>query len=83
MKYYTSLSILLDNIEQIYIDGAIKLDREYVASIIKYRKIVTLMNDFYSAMRRNNQKDTKLDCEKLLLLLKETEFLPDAVSLGE
>lgn len=68
-------SRLLDNIERIHIEGDLKLDEFYVASIVKYHSIIALMQDFYSGLRGNNQKDTKLPHAKLELLLAETGFL--------
>ena len=73
---YELEAILLDNIEQIHADGLIKLDEFYVASIVKYRSIITLMRNFYCDIWGNNKKDTKLPHAKLSLLLKETGFLP-------
>jgi hypothetical protein len=80
LQPYELRSILLDNIEQIHADGVMKLDEFYVVSIVKYRSIIALMQDFFSDMWGNNKKDTKLDHAKLRLLLKETEFVPDAES---
>jgi hypothetical protein len=80
LKPYEQGAILLDNIEQIHADGDIKLDEFYVASIVKYRSIIALMQDFFSDMWENKKKDTKLPHEKLRLLLKETGFIPSAVS---
>ena len=40
-KYYEQRSILLDNIEQIHADEIVLLDEYYVATIIKYRSIIT------------------------------------------
>ena len=77
-QHYELGTILLDNIEQIYADGVMKLDEFYVASIVKYRSIILLMRDFYSEIWGNNKKDTKLPHTKLRLLLKETGFLPSA-----
>jgi serine/threonine protein kinase len=74
LKLYEQGSILLDNIEQIHADGDIDLDEFYVASIVKYRSIITLMQDFFGRMWEN-KKDTKLPHEKLRLLLEETGFL--------
>lgn len=76
LEPYEMYSILLDNIEQIHADGIMKLDEFYVASIIKYRSIIVLMQDFFADMWGNNKKDTKLPHAKLRLLLKETGFLP-------
>jgi hypothetical protein len=56
------------------------LDDFYVASIVKYRSIIALMQDFFSDMWGNNKKDTKLDHAKLRLLLKQTGFLRGAGS---
>ncbi len=75
LKPYELRSILLDNIEQIHTDGVMKLDEFYVASIVKYRSIIALMQDFFSDMWKNNNKDTKLPHAELRLLLKETGFL--------
>ena len=74
LQPYEVYSILLDNIEQIHADGVMKLDDFYVASIIKYRSIIALMQDFFADMWGNNKKDTKLPDAKLRLLLKETGF---------
>ncbi|MBW4595789.1 MAG: hypothetical protein KME46_23510 [Brasilonema angustatum HA4187-MV1] len=78
LQPYEVGSILLDNIEQIHADGIMKLDEFFVASIIKYRSIITLMQDFFSDMWGNNKKDTKFDHAKLQQLLKETGFISDA-----
>ncbi|MCC5641952.1 hypothetical protein LC607_03030 [Nostoc sp. CHAB 5824] len=78
LKPYELRSILLDNIEQIHADGVMKLDKFYVASIVKYRSIIALMQDFFSDMWANNNKDTKLRHAELRLLLKETGFISGA-----
>jgi hypothetical protein len=46
------------------------------ASVVKYRGIIALMDDFYSDLIRNNKKDTKLRHAELQRLLKETGVLP-------
>jgi hypothetical protein len=78
LKPYELRSILLDNIEQIHADGVMKLDEFYVASIVKYRSIIALMQDFFSDMWKNNNKDTKLRHTELRLLLKQTGFFAGA-----
>lgn len=78
---YEIRAVLLDNIEQIHRDGLMKLDDFYVASILKYRGIIALMQDFFADMWSNNNKDTKLCHVKLQQLLKETEFPPIKDSL--
>jgi serine/threonine protein kinase len=70
-------SILLDKIEQIYADGDLELDAFYVASIVKYRRIIALMHDFFSSMYSNHQKDTIFPHATLQLLLKKVGFLTD------
>ncbi|NJR48734.1 MAG: hypothetical protein HC780_03415 [Leptolyngbyaceae cyanobacterium CSU_1_3] len=77
LQPYEVRSVLLDNIEQIYADRDLKLDEFYVASIIKYRPIIALMQDFFVDMYGNNQKNTKLDHAKLKLLLSKTGFISD------
>jgi hypothetical protein len=74
LKPYQQRSILLDNIEQIYADGDMKLDEFYVASIVKYRSIIALMQDFFADMWENNKKDTRFPHAELQRLLKETGF---------
>lgn len=78
LQPYEQRSRLLDNIEQIHADGDLELDKFYVASIVKYRSIITLMQDFYADMWGNYKKDTKLPHAKLRLLLKETGFISGA-----
>ncbi|MBD2605581.1 hypothetical protein H6G81_13825 [Scytonema hofmannii FACHB-248] len=78
LELYEVGAILLDNIEQIHADGDLNLDEFYVASIVKYRSIITLMQDFFSDMWGNQNKDTKLPHAKLGLLLKQTGFVSDA-----
>ncbi|HEY9832059.1 MAG TPA: hypothetical protein V6D26_15850 [Stenomitos sp.] len=68
-------AILLDHIEQIYADDIMNLDEFYVASIVQYRSIIALMQDFFSEMWGNSKKDTKLPHERLQHLLKETGFI--------
>ncbi|OUL20850.1 hypothetical protein BV378_28620 [Nostoc sp. RF31YmG] len=82
LKPYELRSILLDNIEQIHTDGDIKLDEFYVASIVKYRSIITLMQNFFADMWENNKKDTKLRHIELQLLLKQTGFISVAGTHG-
>jgi hypothetical protein len=69
-------AILLDNIQQIQADGDIVLDKFYVATIVKYRSVIALMQDFFAEMWENDQKDTPFPYTKLRLLLNETGFLP-------
>lgn len=73
-------SVLLDNIEQLYADGIMELDEFYVASIIKYRNIIGLMQNFFADMWENNNKNTKFPHVKLLQLLEETGFVPSSDS---
>jgi hypothetical protein len=66
---------LLDNIEQIHADKILDLDEFYVASIIKYRSIIMLMQSFFSDIRGNQKKDTKFLHAKLQLLLEGAGLL--------
>lgn len=76
LRPYQVGAILLDKIEQIQTDGDMVLDKFYVASIVKYRSIIALMQDFFAEMWENDQKDTQFPHTKLRLLLNETGFLP-------
>lgn len=80
LQPYELRAMLLDNIKQIHTDKDLKLNEFYVASIVKYRSIIALMQDFFVDMSANNNKDTKLDHAKLRLLLNETGFLSSAIS---
>jgi hypothetical protein len=80
LQPHESGSILLDNIQQIHADGDIKLDAFYVASIVKYRRIIELMQAFFADMWGNYQKDTILPHVELQRLLKETGFLANGNS---
>jgi hypothetical protein len=83
LKHYQLRFILLDNIEQIHTDKIMELDEYYVASIVKYRSIITLMQDFFTQMwdihhqkdTKLHQKDTKLPHIQLSHLLQETGFI--------
>lgn len=76
LRPYEVGAILLDNIEQIQADGDMVLDEFYVSSIVKYRSIIALMQDFFTEMWGNNQKDTQLPHTELRLLLNEAGLLP-------
>lgn len=76
LRLYEVGAILLDNIQQIHADGDLILDDFYVASIVKYRAIIALMQDFFAEMWENYQKDTPFPHAKLRLLLNETRFFP-------
>jgi hypothetical protein len=69
--------VLMNNIEEIYTEQIMPIDRTQAENIARYRDVITLMQDFYSNMRRNNKKNTRLDHVKLRRLLKETGFVPD------
>jgi hypothetical protein len=75
LQPYEVGAILLDNIQQIQIDGDLVLDEFYVSSIVKYRAIIALMQGFFAALWENHQKDTPFPHAKLQLLLNETGFL--------
>jgi len=75
LQLYQVGAILLNNIEQIHTDEDMKLDGFYVDSVVKYRSIIMLMQDFFSTIWGNPQKDTKLPHKKLQQLLNETGFL--------
>lgn len=68
-------AILLENIKEIYADGLMKLDKNYVETVIKYQDIIVLMFEFFTDMEWNNQKDTKYSHAKLRRLLGETDIL--------
>jgi serine/threonine protein kinase len=70
---YKRMSIFLDHIEEIHADGVLKLDPRAVTSVVRYRSIIALMQDFLVDMSRNNKKDTKFRHAQLKRLLKEAK----------
>jgi serine/threonine protein kinase len=76
LRPYEVGAILLDNIQQIQADRDLVLDKFYVSSIVKYRAIIALMQNFFAEMWENHQKDTPFPHAKLRLLLNETGLLP-------
>ncbi|MBD1916926.1 MULTISPECIES: hypothetical protein [Cyanophyceae] len=75
LKPYEITAIMLDNIQKIQADGDIDLDDFYVESVIKYRRIIALMQNFFADMVENSQKDTAFPHIELEHLLKETGYL--------
>jgi hypothetical protein len=63
---------LLNQVEQIHADKDLDLADFYVSSIIQYRDIIELMQNFFVEICGNEKKDTKLPHIKLESLLKET-----------
>jgi hypothetical protein len=80
LKPYEMGAILLDNIEQLYADRVMKLDKFYVTNIVKYRSIIALMQKFFGDMHTNNHKNIKFPHAKLQQLLEETGFVPSGNS---
>jgi hypothetical protein len=69
------MPVILDHIEESDVVSIMKLDESYVTCVVKYRSIIALMHDFYSKLRRNNKKDTKLPHAELCRLLNEAGVL--------
>ena len=70
------LIFLLDKIEVLSADNMLKLEKNFVETIIKYREIISMMSLFYKEMHSNDKKDTKFRNTKLKRLLAEVDFLP-------
>jgi serine/threonine protein kinase len=71
LKPHEIRSILLNNIELLHTDEIIKLDDVYVLAIIKYRSAIALMQDFFTQMRSNQQKNSRFPDAELQILLQE------------
>ena len=69
------IPLLLDNIEALHADGLLKLDTGYLDAVVRYRGVITLMNDFYTTLRRNPRKDTPFPHDALRRLLEEAGFV--------
>jgi hypothetical protein len=59
----------------VYADEVIKVDKFYVTSIVKYRNMIALMQNFFADICTNNHKNIKFTHAKLQQLLKETGFV--------
>ena len=70
------LTILLNNIEEIVPSGIMEVDADYVTSLVKYRSIITFVNDFFTSMQTKNAKDTRFDNASLRRLLNDAGFVP-------
>ncbi|HYF66297.1 MAG TPA: hypothetical protein VD886_25935 [Herpetosiphonaceae bacterium] len=75
MKFEEIIAVLLDNIDALAADPALKLDPAYVADIKRYRPVIDFMNTFYSKMRKNSRKDTRFQHTTLQRLLKDSGFI--------
>ena len=78
MSYSETLSILLENINEIYTDGLMRLHKNYVEIANKYRGIIVLMFEFFVDMRQNDRKDARYSYMKLKRLLEEAGLLHES-----
>lgn len=74
-QHHKLSTVLRENIVEIYADGTMKLDKGYVDAVITYQGIITLMENFFRGMGRNNRKNTRYSHTRLRRLLKETKFI--------
>ena len=82
VKFEQQMSILLDNFDELYSSGILKLDKSYFTSLMKYRNIITFMHEFYSDMRGNSRKDKRFNNESLRRLLKDAALISSNASNG-
>ncbi|MBE9157778.1 hypothetical protein IQ265_13225 [Nodosilinea sp. LEGE 06152] len=75
LKSHEITATMFENIQKIQADGDIDLDDFYVKSVVKYRRIIELMQNFFADMVENNRKDTAFPHAELERLLKETGYL--------
>ena len=80
MQHHECFVVLLENIGEIYAERLMKLGKDYVEAVIKYRDIIVLMAEFFADMTGNNRKDTKYSHTKLKRLLYATEILDSRTS---
>lgn len=72
MRYEQFLVILMENIHEIYRDGILGLDDNFVDTVLKYHPVIMFMAKFYKEIKQNNRKDTKFQHTKLKRLIEET-----------
>lgn len=72
---------LLDNLEAIHAGGVMKIGENCRACLLKYRDIIVLMHDFYSALRHDNTKATPFPDANLKRLLEASGFVSDSTAM--
>ena len=75
MSMKQKYQIFLENIESLYDDGIMGLNKKYIDAIIKYRDISIFMYSFFIELRESNQKNARYNHIKLQRLLQESGFL--------
>jgi serine/threonine protein kinase len=70
LKPHKIKSILLDNIEPLHLTEMMQISDDYVSAIIKYRSIISLMQNFFTQIQSNQQKNTKFPDAQLQNLLQ-------------
>jgi hypothetical protein len=75
--------VLVENVEGIHADGVMDLDDGYVASVLRYRGVIALMNDFYARMTGSDTKDTEVRHAELRRRLEEVGFHPGSGEAAE
>lgn len=75
LKPYEFFPTLLNHIEEMAATGLIALRPEYVATLVCFRELILLMQNFYMEMRPNPHKDTKFEHDRLVRLLRESSFI--------
>jgi hypothetical protein len=64
---------LVRNFEQIA--AAMGLDQRFIAVVLKYREVILLMDEFFTAMHTSNEKSARPDLARLRRLLEDSGFL--------
>lgn len=79
MQHHECFVVLLENISEIYAERLMKLGKNYVEAVIKYRDVIVLMAEFFADMTGNNRKDTKYSHTKLKRFLEATDILHEEI----
>jgi tRNA A-37 threonylcarbamoyl transferase component Bud32 len=75
--YYELSMVLLENVEEIRLDGRMNLDDHYAEQVVRNRDLIRTMSRFYSQLQANDKKDTRYPSGKVKRLLQESRFLED------
>ena len=65
---------LVENVEAVAGDSRLGLHPDFVAAVVRYRPIMTLVQEFFVALRANLRKDTPFPHDELKRLLDDTGF---------
>lgn len=65
-----TVTTMVENVDNIFADGRLGIDEAYVAAAHRYREVIELMSEFFTAMRSGPRKDVPFPSTRLHRLLR-------------